>query len=154
MRDPDGQLLCASLLRACCPGEREPATPAALPGACALSSCRVPVRVLFGRLKAPSQRSKWKSSDRCNGRDRPQVSQRNAPLPNRAGTNDRTHLSCLFIPCACIVPPIIGDRRSVSHTRMRVDQPRKSNQMPPSRIRRPTPPSTNPIIGEIDAVVR
>jgi len=157
MRDPDGQLLCASLLRACCPGEREPATPAALPGACALSSCRVPVRVLFGRLKAPSQRSKWKSSDRCNGRDRPQVSQRNAPPPNRAGRRGQV-TGCALYACSLYAPVLYHQSSEigvpVSHTRMRVDQPRKSNQMPPSRIRRPTPPSTNPIIGEIDAVVR
>gem|GEM_PF-2780518 len=76
------------------------------------AACLVPVRVLSGHLKAPSQRSKWKSSDRCNGKDRPQVSQQNTHPPNRAGMNDRTHLSCLFIPCACIVPSIIGDRRS------------------------------------------
>ena len=31
------------------------------------AACLVPVRVLFGRLKALSQRSKWKSSGRCNG---------------------------------------------------------------------------------------
>jgi hypothetical protein len=112
MRDPDGQLLCTSLLRACCLRECKLAAPAALPGVCALSAGLVPVRVLFGHLKAPSQRSKWKSSDRCNGKDRPQVSQQNTHPPNRAGMNDRTHLSCLFIPCACIVPSIIGDRRS------------------------------------------
>jgi len=50
MRDPDGQLLCTSLLRACCLRECKLAAPAALPGASALSACRVPVRVLSGHL--------------------------------------------------------------------------------------------------------
>ena len=120
------------------------------------AACLVPVRVLFGRLKAPSQRSKWKSSDRCNGRDRPQVSQRNAPPPNRAGRRGQV-TGCLY---ACsLYAPVLYHQSSeigvpVSHTRMRIDQPRKRNQMPPIRIRMPNPPDTIPRTGEIDAVVR
>jgi len=128
MRDPDGQLLCTSLLRACCLRECKLAAPAALPGACALSSGLVPVRVLFGRLKAPSQRSKWKSSDRCNGRDRPQVSQRNAPPPNRAGTGTGDRLRpfvsvhCMRLYCTInhrrsAFPSLIHGCGSISHGR-------------------------------------
>lgn len=157
MRDPDGQLLCTSLLRACCLRECKLAAPAALPGVCALSAGLVPVRVLFGHLKAPSQRSKWKSSDRCNGRDRPQVSQRNAPPPNRAGRRGQV-TGCALYACSLYAPVLYHQSSEigvpVSHTRMRIDQPRKRNQMPPIRIRMPNPPDTIPRTGEIDAVVR
>jgi hypothetical protein len=65
---------------------------------------------------------------------------------------------CALYACSLYAPVLYHQSSEigvpVSHTRMRIDQPRKSNQMPPIRIRMPNPPDTIPRTGEIDAVVR